>query len=159
MQTERFNRFIQLIEGIHKNVTRIKHSYSPQMGVKSVHLFWLYELLAHPEGLTSAALAAHSNVDRSLISREIEELQKGGYVEVSTGGGEKRKNYNSRIRLTEQGVTLAKNISSVALMVQCAADVGVSEQELVSFYNTLEKINTNLCDFAKQKTADTVDEG
>ena len=154
MQTERFNRFIQLIEGIHKNVTRIKHSYSPQMGVKSVHLFWLYELMAHTEGLTAAALAAKSNVDRSLISREIEELQKGGYVEVGVGGGEKRKNYNSRIRLTERGVELAKNISTVALAVQSAADMGVSEQELVSFYSTLEKIHTNLATIAEQKGND-----
>ena len=77
MQTQRFNQFIQLIDGIHKSVTKIKHSYSPQWGVKSVHLFWLYELMSHPEGLTAAALAAKNKVDRSLISREIEELREG----------------------------------------------------------------------------------
>lgn len=154
MQTERFNRFIQLIDGIHKSVTKIKHSYSPQWGVKSVHLFWLYELLAHPEGLTAAALAAKNNIDRSLISREIEELREGGYVEVSVGGGEKRKNYNSRIRLTARGEALAKSISTVALAVQHAADAGVSEEELVSFYNTLEKLSINLAAIAEQKCTD-----
>ncbi len=154
MQIERFNRFIQLIDGIHKSVTKIKHSYSPQMGVKSVHLLWLYELMSHPEGLTAAALAAKNNIDRSLISREIEELREGGYVEVGVGGGAKRKNYNSRIRLTERGIALAQSISTVALTVQQAADAGVTEEELVAFYNTLEKLNFNLAKVAEQKCAD-----
>ena len=158
MQTQRFNQFIQLIDGIHKSVTKIKHSYSPQWGVKSVHLFWLYELMSHPEGLTAAALAAKNKVDRSLISREIEELREGGYVEFGEGGGEKRKNYNSRIKLTEKGAALAGSITAIALAVQNAADAGVSEEELVSFYRTLEKLNVNLAAIAEQKCAENGEE-
>lgn len=149
MQTERFHHFVQLIDGIHKSVSRIKLLYSPMLGVKSVHLFWLYELLSHPEGLTAAALASKNHVDRSLISREIEELCKGGYVEVGEGGGEKRKNYNSRIRLTERGRELASTIGSYAMAVQHAADAGVSEQELLSMYRTLEKLSSNLSHVAE----------
>ena len=150
IQIQRFDRFIQLIEGIHKSVSKIKLSYSPHLGVKSVHLFWLYELLSYPEGLTAATLAAKNSVDRSLISREIEELRRGGYIEVGEGGGEKRKNYNSRIRLTEAGRALARTIASYAMAVQQAADAGVSEEELISFYRTLEKLNSNLCEVAEQ---------
>ena len=151
MQRQSFHQFIQLVDGIHKSVTKIKQSYSPQWGVKSVHLFWIYELMAHPDGLTAAALAAKNKVDRSLISREIEELREGGYVELSEGGGEKRKNYNSRIRLTEKGWTLGESISAIAMAVQNAADAGVTEEELVSFYRTLEKLNLNLAAIAEQK--------
>ena len=150
MEAERFNRFVQLIDGIHKSVSKIKMSCSPHLGVKSVHLFWLYELLSHPQGLTAATLAAKNNIDRSLVSREIEKLHQGGYIEVSRGGGEKRKNYNSRIRLTEAGRTLANVITSYAMTVQQAADAGVSEEELISFYRTLEKLNSNLCEVAEQ---------
>jgi predicted transcriptional regulator len=87
MQTERFHQFVQMIEGIHKSVSKIRMIYAPCLGVKSVHLFWLYELLSHPDGLTASSLAATGKIDRSLVSREIEELCVGGYVEVIGGGG------------------------------------------------------------------------
>ncbi len=150
MQMERFNRFVQLIDGVHKSVSKIKLSFAPLLGVKSVHVFWLYELLSYPQGLTAAALASKSKIDRSLISREIEELCERGYVSVMGGSGEKRKNYNSRICLTEQGKALARTIAEYAMAAQNAADVGISEEELVSFYRTLEKISANLADVAEQ---------
>ena len=127
MESERFNDFVQLIEGIHKNVNKIKLSIAPTLGVKSVHIFWLYELLSHPAGLTATTLASRSKIDRSLVSREVEELRERGYVEVVGGGGEKRKNYNSRIRLTEEGRALALTITDYAMAAQSEVDVGVSE--------------------------------
>ena len=155
MQTERFNQFIQLIDGIHKSVSKIKLSFAPALGIKSVHVFWLYELLSHPEGLTSAALAAKTKIDRSLVSREIEELCSGGYVEVNGGGG-KRRTYNSRICLTEKGGKLARTIALYAMEMQEAADEGLSEQELVSFYRTLEKLHDNLSRLAEQPKEENV---
>ncbi len=153
MQAERFHHFVQLIDGIHKSVSRIKLTYSPVIGVKSVHLFWLYELLSHPEGLTAAALAVKTGVDRSLISREIEELRRGGYVTLGEGGGEKRKNYNSRIVLTNKGRELAGDIGEYALSVQDEADAGVSEQEIADMYRTLEKLNSNLLRVTEKASA------
>jgi DNA-binding MarR family transcriptional regulator len=151
MQTERFNQFVQLIEGVHKSVAKIRMSYAPLLGVKSVHLFWLYELLSHPDGLTASSLAANGKIDRSLVSREIEELREGGYVDVVGGVGEKRKNYNSRIVLTEKGAELARTIALLAMTVQNEADTGVSEEELNAFYRTLGKLNENLALLAERK--------
>lgn len=153
MEAERFNQFVQLIESVHKSVNKIKLSIAPTLGVKSVHVFWLYELLAHPEGLTAATLASKSKIDRSLISREVEELRAGGYIEVAIGGGEKRKNYNARIRLTEQGRELAQTITGYAMAAQLAADSGVSEEELQAFYTTLKKLSNNLSQLAEQPKA------
>jgi DNA-binding MarR family transcriptional regulator len=116
-------------------------------------VFWLYELLSHPEGLTAATLANKSKIDRSLISREVEELRARGYIEVAAGGGEKRKNYNSRIRLTEQGRELAQTITGYAMAAQLAADSGVSEEELQAFYATLKKLSNNLSQLAEQPKA------
>ena len=153
MEAERFNQFVQLIESVHKSVNKIKLSIAPTLGVKSVHVFWLYELLSHPEGLTAATLANKSKIDRSLISREVEELRARGYIEVAAGGGEKRKNYNSRIRLTEQGRELAQTITGYAMAAQLAADSGVSEEELQAFYATLKKLSKNLSQLAEQPKA------
>lgn len=154
METQRFNQFVQLIDGIHKSVSKIKLNLAPHLGVKSVHVLWLYELLSHPEGLTASSLALRSRIDRSLVSREIEKLREEGYVEVSGGVG-KRRSYNSRIRLTTKGQELAHTITAHAMEVQSAADVGVSEEELSRFYATLEKLHNNLAGLAQspEKTA------
>jgi DNA-binding MarR family transcriptional regulator len=153
MQTERFHQFVQMIEGIHKSVSKIRMIYAPCLGVKSVHLFWLYELLSHPDGLTASSLAATGKIDRSLVSREIEELCVGGYVEVIGGGG-KRRNYNSRIVLTEKGRGLAQTISALGLEIQSEANLDLDEEELAAFYVTLGKLERNLSAVAERKTTD-----
>lgn len=141
MESVRFEKFTLLIYGIHKCINKIKFDIAPDLGVKSVHVFWVYELLLHPDGLTAAEIAAVSMVDRSLVSREIETLKKNGYVEVEDNG--KKRNYNARITLTEKGKDLAEKIKEEAVSVQVAADHGISEEELVSFYSTLEKLYSN----------------
>ena len=145
MLSVRFYRFALLIDGIHKCISRLKFDFAPYLGVKSVHIFWLYELCSHPEGLTAAELASRSAISRSLISREIEMLQKDGYIHMQETAHGKRKNYNSRITLTEKGKELADSITSEGMKVQNAADIGISEEELIAFYVTLEKIYKNLC--------------
>ncbi len=141
MEANRFEKFTLLIDGIHKCMNKIKIDVAPELGVKSVHVFWVYELLLHPEGLTAAEIAAVSMIDRSLVSREIETLQKNGYV-TSSAKASKRK-YNSVITLTEKGTELARRIEAVARNVQMAVDADISENELVAFYATLEKLFVN----------------
>ncbi len=134
----RFEKFTLLIDGIHKSINKLKFDIAPCLGVKSVHVFWVYQLSLHPEGLTSAEIASVSMVDRSLISREIAALKKGGYVESEDTG--KKRNYNARITLTEKGRELAEKITAEAMHIQLAVDEGITEGELASFYVTLEKL-------------------
>ena len=141
----RFYRFALLIDGIHKCISRLKFELAPHLGVKSVHIFWLYELRAHPEGLTAAELASRSMISRSLVSREIETLQQDGYIHVQEIARGKRKNYNSRIIQTDKGKALAYHITAEGMKLQNAADIGISNEELTAFYGTLEKIYKNLC--------------
>lgn len=144
MASERINKFIHLVDGIHKNIQKIKLSTAPMLGVKSVHVFWIADLNSHPEGLTAAELAASSKISRSLVSRELSDLHKKGYILIAQGGGSKRGNYNSRIFLTEKGVQLAKTIQGIEQKIQKDVRSGISDEELVIFYRTLEKINANL---------------
>ena len=141
MESIRFEKFTLLIDGIHKSVNKIKFDIAPDLGVKSVHVFWIYELSLHPEGLTAAEIAAVSMVDRSLVSREIAALMKGGYVSCEDTGG--KRNYNARLTLTESGRELAKKITREALGVQLKVDEGITEDELENFYATLEKLYAN----------------
>ena len=146
LESVRFEKFTLLIDGIHKSINKLKFDIAPCLGVKSVHVFWVYQLSQHPEGLTSAEIAAVSMVDRSLISREIAALKKGGYVESEDTG--KKRSYNARITLTERGRELAERITAEAMHIQSAVDEGITDAELVSFYRTLEKLYSNFAALA-----------
>ncbi len=149
MEGERFRRFVLLVDGIHKSVQKIKNNKATDFGVKGVHTLWVYELLCHPEGMTASELAARSMIDRSLISREIETLKEKGYITAREVAG--KRNYNSKIHLTEKGMEVARKIEDIALKIQKAADMGISEEELAIFYSTLEKLSGNLAGIAEEK--------
>lgn len=147
MEQVRFEKFTLLIDGIHKSIHNLKITIAPHLGVKGVHVLWVWELLKNPDGLTAAELAMRSMVNRSLVSREIEELREGGYVVLELDGKNK---YNGKLRLTEKGRELAKNIGGEVIRIQNAVDEGISEEELDAFYLTLEKLNNNFLKYKEQ---------
>jgi len=150
MKPERYNEFTLLIEGTHKLIQKIKLDHSKEFGIKGVHVFWLCRLLAQPEGMTSAELAAQRMIDRSLVSREIDELLDKGYIQVDKKSVGKRRSYNSIITLTPEGIKVAKKISGMAMGIQNEANKGIRESELISFYRTLNTIYNNLYDYSEQ---------
>ena len=148
MQASRFDEFTLLIEGIYKAIQKIKNDYAAELGIKSVHVFWLCQLLNHPEGLTSAELASQRMIDRSLVSREIDFLKEKGYIKIAQKEEGKKRNYNALITLTPEGIVVAEKIVSAALKFQDAADVGIREKDLMPMYATLFKIYNNLSEAA-----------
>ena len=130
-----YERFVLLVEGMQKSIQRIKLSEAPGLGIKGVHIFWLEHLRTHPEGLMAAELASKSMVDRSLISREIAALERGGYVKLLEDG--------RRYVLTEDGLRLSDEIVKKATEVQSAVNEGISKEELEAFYRTFEKLRDN----------------
>ena len=144
MEDIRFERFTLLIDGIHKCIHKIKLDTVGDLGIKSVHVFWLYILLNHPEGITAGELARASMVDRSLVSREIRSLSHAGYaIADASPDDEGRRGYNSKIFLTDKGKELASRIAKEVVNIQQAVDEGISEADLLCFYKTLEKLHDN----------------
>ena len=142
MEQERVMRFTHLIDGIHKRIQKIRTDNAATFGVKGVHVFWVYELLSHPEGLSATELAASSHIDRSLISREISALEARGFVRAEKQSG--KRTYNSKLVLTETGVEAAKKIKEIAMDFQSEASKDVPVEELEIFYSVLEKLYNNL---------------
>ncbi len=142
MEDIRFEKFALLIDGVQKAIQKFKMTIAPALGVKGVHVLWIYELFIHPEGLTSAELAIKSNIDPSLISRELAALKRKGYITREATPG--KRNYNSRITLTDEGLALADKIQAMALDVQERVGRDVSIDELAVFYSVLEKLHDNL---------------
>lgn len=88
MQEERFEVFFQNISGLYRAVQRLRAQFAQMSGVSSVHLFWLYLLREYPEGLAASRLAELSNIDRSLVSRQ---LQAASGARTGTDRGADRK--------------------------------------------------------------------
>ncbi len=142
MEDIRFEKFALLIDGAQKNIQRFKSYIAQELGVKSVHVLWIYELYIHSDGLTSAELAVKSNIDPSLISRELATLKRRGYITKETTPG--KRTYNAPITLTDEGKILAKKIYQISLNTQHQVSTGISSKDLATFYTVLEKLHGNL---------------
>lgn len=142
MEDIRFEKFALLIDGVQKYIQKFKNNIAPELGIKSVHVLWIYELFVHPEGLTSAELAVRSNIDPSLISRELASLKRRGYITKEATPG--KRTYNARITLTDEGKALAESIYQKALHVQNHVNDGIGKKDLATFYTVLEKLRDNL---------------
>ncbi len=143
----RFTKLALLIDGIHKSIHKMKVEAAPHLGIKAVHVFWIYELMNHKDGLTATELASETMIDRSLVSREIAILKKKGFVRTDEGSG--KRNYNARIFLTEAGTDLAYKITERAKRVQTDVDTGITEEELDAFYKTLTKLSGNFVELSR----------
>ena len=135
LEQERFEEFSSLISGVHGNIQKLKARCKTQLGLKSVHVFWLYLLRTHPEGMSASELAAAAQSDRSLVSREIDELFDKGIISTQ-GSGDKHR-YGWKLTLTSKGRQTADVISAVAADVQNIVSRDISEEDLITFYRTL----------------------
>lgn len=147
-KVDRFASFILLIDAIHKSINKIKTDIVPEGTIKSVHTMWLYELLRNPSGLTATEIAAKTMIDRSLVSREITALIRGGFVKSDSVNA--KRSYNSVITLTQKGKEVAEQIANSALEVQNEVSHNVSADELISFYSVMERLYKNIVSIANK---------
>lgn len=152
MEAERFEQFNSLISGIYRDIQKMKTKWTEPLGMKSVHIFWVYLLKNHPEGLTATELSRHSQSNRSLISREIQELMELGYVCTQQGSTQRR--YGEKLRLTESGIEAANRIAEATLDIQNQVNAGIPEADLVILYRTLGILMNNFHRLAEQPLED-----
>ena len=152
MKEERFEQFSALISGIYRDIQKLKTKWAEPLGMKSVHIFWVYLLKNHPEGLSASELSRHSQSNRSLVSREIQELINLGYVYAEETP--KQRRYGQKLRLTESGLTVAQRISDASLEIQSAVNAGIPEDDLITLYRTLEILMRNFHTLADESLED-----
>ena len=133
METERFEQFSSLISGIYRDIQKLKAKWTEPLGMKAVHIFWVYLLKNHPQGLTASELSRHSQSNRSLVSREIQELLDLGYVQSDKS----QRRYGQKLTLTQSGHEVAQRISEASLDIQNRVNEGISAEDLMIFYRTL----------------------
>ena len=147
METERFEQFNALISGIYRDIQKIKNKWSEPLGMKAVHIFWVYLLKKHPEGLTASELSRYNQSNRSLISREIQELIDLGFVTQKNTGS---RRYGNKLTLTQSGHEVGQRIAEEALLIQNQVNTGIPESELIVFYRTFEVLMDNFHHLTEQ---------
>ena len=135
LEQERFEEFSSLISGVHGNIQKLKTRYTTQLDLKAVHVFWLYLLRTHPEGMSASELAAAGQSNRSLVSREINELFDKGIIFTQDNSDKRR--YGWKLMLTSKGKQLADVISAVVMGIQNTVSRDIPEEDLTTFYRTL----------------------
>ena len=104
-------------------------------------MLWLYLLRTHPEGMSASELAAAAQSNRSLVSREIDELFDKGIIFTQETGSKRR--YGWKLMLTDKGRQLADIITAIAADIQKTVSRDISEEELITFYRTLKKLDNS----------------
>ena len=136
LEQERFEEFSALISSVYGNIQKLKARYTTQLGLKAVHVLWLYLLRTHPEGMSASELAAAAQSNRSLVSREIDELFDKGIIYTQENGGKRR--YGWKLILTEKGRRLADIIVAIVTDIQKTVSRDIPEENLITFYQTLK---------------------
>ena len=141
MKEDRYITFSITIEQVAKNLQRLKNDKMAKFGLRSVHATCLVRLGQAANGLTGAELAECCEVDKSLISRVIGELEEKEYVyyEISD------KKYRRKIYLSESGVTVLNEIRGILSDAVDAVRGTLTDEEVDAFYRVLHYLDTNIC--------------
>ncbi|MGN0985135.1 MAG: MarR family winged helix-turn-helix transcriptional regulator [Candidatus Enterenecus sp.] len=150
MKQQRFEQLVLQVNSLHRNIEKIRRRQAASLGIKSMHAFWLYLLAVYEDGLSASELAAAAHIDRSLVSREIEDLEDMGYITTKEQTVHRR--YGWKFILTPKGQEMARQVSQVSRSVQTAADRGIPPEDLAAFYRTLDAITRNLELLAREET-------
>ncbi len=148
MKEERFEEFSGLISGIYRDIQKLKAKWTEPLGMKSVHIFWVYLLRNHPEGLSASELSRYSQTNRSLISRELKELIDLGYVTISQPLV--RRRHGQKLVLTQAGLRAAERISDISYGIQQRVSASISAEDLAVFYRTLQVLLKNFDRLAEE---------
>lgn len=152
MKDEHFEIFYANVSGIYREIQRIRSAFSTGLGIKSVQLFWIFLLKEHPEGMIASELAAASETNRSLVSRELGELLDKKLVRYEKTAG--AKPYARKLLLTAKGKALAKRIDVIAMNIQQEVSKDISVKDMNTFYSVLSRLNESFSEL-KEEDIDT----
>lgn len=140
--TDRFEKFVNMISLIQKNILKIKSIEMKEFGLKGPHVMCLFYLGRYDKGLTAARLCRLISVDKAAVSRVLSELQHKGYVFYPDSGQGKR--YRSNAVLTDEGKQIAEKVKNIisGIVEKIGADINDEEREVM--YGSLQKILNNL---------------
>lgn len=143
---DRFETFTVLIAKICRNIRKIKNREMADYDLRSPHISCLYYLYTS-DGLTATDLCERCEEDKATISRSLEHLENNGYL---TRESKSAKRYKSPLTLTEKGKEVGKKISEKIDLALNEISAGLTEEERVALYRSLNIISDRLETISKR---------
>ena len=138
---ERFEKFSLAIAEISRFWHKIAGEELAKYGLKSSHITYLLTLYRYPEGLTAPKLAELCGRDKADVSRMLSILESKGLVRKESTGTSR---YRGLLLLTDEGKTVASALSERAERAEERAGDGLTDENRVIFYESLDTITNNL---------------
>lgn len=138
--TDRYETFTVLISKISRNIRKIKNQEMADYDLRSPHISCLYYLYLS-DGLTATELCEKCEEDKATISRSLKYLENNGFL---TCDSQTTKRYKSPLILTEKGKAVGKRIADKIEFVFDEIGTGLTEEERISFYRSLNIISDGL---------------
>lgn len=137
----RFREFTVLISNIVRTINKIKNFEMKKYGLKGTQVSCLFYLYGNDD-LTAKDICSLCQEDKAAVSRALKDLETKGFIVCESDNN--RKKYNSCLSLTEGGEKVAKQILKTIESIMEYDKNFISEKELTEFYQTFNKIYTNL---------------
>lgn len=134
----RFEDFVGLVDGLHKEIQRIKANESEKLGLKGADVMVMHYLARSKEGLTGAQLAREAGVTRAAISRTLGRLKENGFVEYADG--EEAVRYRALITLTAEGEKRMKAVDEIVQGVIGTTSEVLSDTKRKQMYSSMRQI-------------------
>ena len=135
---KRFQSFVSGITICYLYIQRIKSVEMTEFGLKGTHVMCMFFLHQTPGGLTASEICRLCMEDKAAISRTLAFLHERGYI-CSEG-----KKYRAKIRLTENGLAVMRQVSMLIEEWVSFGGDGLSEEDREVFYRSLDVISSNL---------------
>ena len=143
---DRFERFSFAISEISRCWHRIASDVMNAHGLKGPYAVYFTAMYRYPEGITAVQLGDICSRDKADVSRAMQLMEQRGLIERSTTG---KKSYRSLLKLTDDGIELARSINRKAILAVETASTGLSAEKREIFYEALELITGNLQQLSK----------
>ena len=141
------NRF----EHFSLSIFRISHYWSKiateemkKHGLKGAYAIYLVTLLNYDGEMTSAKLAELCQRDKADVSRAITTFYEQGLLERPVSN-----NYRAVLKLSDKGITIARQVNARADLAIQLASKGVSDAMRADMYESLDIISDNLKEISK----------
>ena len=135
----RYGKFTYTISEISKNLQKVSQDEMKKFGLHGSYAKYVLAILRGGP-MTAAQLAETCDRNKADVSRAIGVLEADGVVVKLVSD----TNYRVRIALTERGEMIGNKLSERLKLVLGHVSGDISEEELASFYHTLEVISQNL---------------
>jgi DNA-binding MarR family transcriptional regulator len=136
---KRYGKFTYAISEISKNLQKVSQDEMQKFGLHGSYAKYVLALKRNGS-VTAAKLSELCDRNKADVSRAVNTLEREGVIEKLVSD----TNYRVRIRLTERGVMIGEKLSERLKLVLSHVSGEIAEEELASFYRTLETISQNL---------------